>query len=76
MSSAIDLSMRAGVTPRVADDTPTTASPAPSFLVWVKAGFGFTVGAWLAALLLFVPSFLLYLRFLAWILPALFGVHP
>lgn len=34
----------------------------PPMRQWIKAGFGFTVGAWIALALLAVPSFIVYMR--------------
>jgi hypothetical protein len=37
---------------------------------WLKAGFGFAVGAWIAAVVLFLPTVLLWLWWTAFFLQA------
>lgn len=40
----------------------------PPFSYWVKAGLGFAFGTAIAIVVLWVPMFYLYLRFVAWFL--------
>lgn len=71
MGNAIDLPLRESTSPRRYDVPENVSIPMPSMRQWIKAGFGFALGAWVAMVLLAVPSAIVYLRVLALMLQAM-----
>lgn len=43
----------------------------PTIRQWIKAGIGFSFGVWIAAVVLFFPSIIVYSKMMTWLLDAM-----
>lgn len=71
MASITNLPIRESEMRAASSELPIIAGSFPSLWQWIKAGAALTFGAWIAAVLLFLPSLFLYLKFLVVFLGAL-----